>query len=277
VTLKMVVEPRFAVVIPAYRAEAFILKTIKAVAAQTLPPAEVIVVDDGSTDGTCTVVEAFAREKPLFPIKLVRESHRGPGASRNTGIYAAEAEWIAFLDADDLWHPEKLGVVSRTIGAHPEANFFCHNELLLELDGSESVSDYGAGFFPGRSLAAQLFERNRFSTSAVVCRRSLLLEAGGFDESLTSAQDYELWLRLAPNVVPMFIPEVLGTYVMRSGNISTSSYWRRLLNLLRVRHRHRRQANRSAYLRVQCLAVASHVLPPNTRSMIKRAIGRRSA
>jgi len=273
----MVAEPQFSVVVPAYLAEAFILQTIRSVDAQTLPPTEVIVVDDGSTDGTCTVVEAFARERPSLPVKLVRESHRGPGASRNTGIYAAAAEWVAFLDADDLWHPEKLGVVSRAIGAHPEANFFCHNELVHELDGSESVSDYGAGFFPGRSLAAQLFERNRFSTSAVVCRRSLLLDTGGFDESLTSAQDYELWLRLAPNVVPILMPEVLGTYVMRRGNISTSRYWRRLLNLLWVRHRHRRHAKPSTYLRGQCLVVASHLLSPNTRSLIKRAIGRSSA
>jgi glycosyltransferase involved in cell wall biosynthesis len=268
-------EPQISVIIPAYQAADYILRTIEAVASQTQRSTEVVVVDDGSTDDTPSVVENFAGKAPSFPLRLVRETHRGPGATRNSGIRAAEAEWVAFLDADDLWHPEKIEVVSKAIRAHPEANFFCHNETIRELDHSYSTSDYSAGFNPGLSVTTQLYERNRFSTSAVVCRRSLLLESGGFDETLSSAQDYELWLRLSPEMIPIFIPEVLGTYIMRRGNISTSRYWLRLLNLLRVRHRHRRRVSRSVFIHAQCLAIAAHLMSPGVRRLARRVLGRR--
>ena len=266
--------PDIAVVIPAYQAETFLLQTVVSVTAQTVLPAEVIVVDDGSTDGTCAVLERFAEQQSPIPIELVRESHRGPGASRNTGIRAARAEWIAFLDADDLWHPEKLSTVSRAIRAHPDSNFFCHNELIRSLDGRERVSDYSDGFQAGLPLPAQLFRRNYFSTSAVVCRRDLLLRSGGFDETLASAQDYELWLRLSPELLPTFVPEVLGTYVMRSGNITSSQSWRRLANLLRVRHVHRGKSHRHQYVLTQCQALFMHVLTPVARS-VRRFVTRR--
>lgn len=227
------------VVVPAYCAEPYLRATLDNVAAQTLPPVELIVVDDGSPDGTRAVVERFAREHPHLPVRLLAEPHRGPGATRNAGVRAAKTPWIAFLDSDDLWRPEKLARVWQAVLAHPAANFFCHNEITRQVDGTEQPADYGAGYDAGRSLPAQLYRRNYFSTSAVVCRRESVLQCGGFDETLSSAQDYELWLRMSPELRPVFVRESLGVYVMRPGNISTSRAWRRLLNMWRVRYRHR--------------------------------------
>jgi hypothetical protein len=121
------------------------------------------------------------------------------------------------------------------------------------LDGSESLFDYGAAYLPNIPLRRQLFRENLFSTSAIVCRRDLLLTHGLFDEHLLSSQDYELWLRLAPAIRPVFVRAPLGWYVDRAGNVTSGPRWRRLWNLLRVLHRHRRVAR---------LDASSQVAPP---------------
>ena len=230
-----------SVVIPAYQAADYIADTLASVASQTLLPHELIVVDDGSMDATFEVVEGFAIKHPHLVIHLVREPHCGPGAARNIGVKKASSFWIAFLDADDIWHPEKLKKMTAAIQAHPQANFFCHNETIRFLNGTKRVLNYHSGFCYDRPIPRQLYKHNYFSTSAVVCMRDMILRWGGFDETLSSAQDYELWLRMSPDLVPVFVPEVLGTYVLRKGNITTSQYWRRLLNILRVKHHHRKK------------------------------------
>jgi glycosyltransferase involved in cell wall biosynthesis len=236
-----------SVIVPAYQAESFLAGTLATVARQTRHPLELIVVDDGSTDTTCAVAESFAMAHPELSVRMLREPHRGPGAARNAGVRAARADWIAFLDSDDLWHPQKLEWIISAIQAHPAANFYCHNEIKRAVDGTESVTDYGAGFVASKPVPRQLYQRNYFSTSAVVCRRDLVLRWGGFDESLSSAQDYELWLRMSPDLIPIFVREALGTYVLREGNITTSRFWGRLWNMLRVKHRHRTKVEAVLY------------------------------
>jgi hypothetical protein len=103
---------------------------------------------------------------------------------RNGGIRAAVGDWIAFLDSDDRWMPEKLARIAAAIRHYPEANFFCNSEYHRQLDGSEFLLDYGAAYLPNIPLRRQLFRENLFSTSAIVCRRDLLLTHGLFDEHL---------------------------------------------------------------------------------------------
>jgi glycosyltransferase involved in cell wall biosynthesis len=262
------------VVMPAYQAAEFISATLDTIAAQRYAPRAIVVVDDGSSDGTPQVVERFARAY-AGPVTLLVNAHQGPGAARNAGVRAAATTWIAFLDSDDLWHPDKLAVVAAAIEARPDANLFCHNEVVRQLDGSERTTDYGAGYRADRPLPPQLYETNYFSTSAVVCRRDLILQVGGFDESLSSAQDYELWLRLSPSAVPVFVPQALGEYVMRAGNITTRRFWRRLRNLLvvKLRHRHKVVASRAvvSILRVTML----HLMGP-VRTRVRQLLPRRA-
>jgi glycosyltransferase involved in cell wall biosynthesis len=226
-------------------------------------------VDDGSTDATAAVANSFAATHEDLPIRVLREPHRGPGAARNVGIRAARSEWIAFLDSDDLWYPEKLERMVAAIATNPLANFYCHNEVIRSLDGTESVMDYGAGLSPSEPLPRQLYRRNLFSTSAVVCRRDLLQRWNGFDEALTSAQDYELWLRMSSDLVPVFVRQVLGIYLMRPGNISTSRFWLRLVNILRVKHRHRNKGGAALYLLGIVEISLSHISRP-LRAFINR-------
>lgn len=232
-----------SVVVPAYESEQFIEATLATVAAQTRLPREVIVVDDGSTDKTCEVVEKFSSRNATLKIRLLKESHRGPGAARNSGILAAEGAWIAFLDSDDLWEPAKLERMTELAIEAPEANFLCHNEMHKKVSGETSLSNYFLKYTTFRSLTSQLYTNNIISTSTVMCPRQLILDCGSFDQTLTNAQDYELWLRMSPRLRVLCVPEVLGTYVDRRGNITSSNRWRRLLNVLRVLYRHKNKVS----------------------------------
>lgn len=233
--------PTISIVCPTFNSASFIGKTLDSVFGQTVSPYELVVSDDGSSDGTADLIERmFQQRSPLLRCLLVRNEHCGPGAARNAGIRAATGDWIAFLDSDDLWQPEKLERVWNAIGQHPDANFVCHHETMIRKDGTSHVLEYGRRFCGRRSLVRQVYASNIFSTSAVVCRRSLLLEYGLFDETLMSAQDYELWLRLSPHVQPLFVEEVLGCYVERAGNITSGSSGARMLNEFRIAVRHAR-------------------------------------
>ncbi|MBX7136613.1 MAG: glycosyltransferase family 2 protein [Oligoflexia bacterium] len=230
-------QPSISVVCPIYNSAAYIESTLRSVLTQTLTPLELIVSDDGSHDRSCEIVEAlFCSSK--IQTTLLRNQHHGPGAARNAGIRAASGTWIAFLDSDDRWKPNKLEVVEQAIASQPDKNFFCHNETHIGLDGTQRTLDYALHFLPGATLPAQLYRRCLFSTSAVVCRKDLLLAHGMFDENLMSSQDYELWLRLSPHLQVHFIPEVLGYYQDRAGNITSGNFHRRMMNLLRVHIRH---------------------------------------
>lgn len=257
------------VIVPAYQAEAYLAATLDTIARQIVQPHEVVIVDDGSTDRTVEVAEAFARSHRGCAVRVLREPHRGPGAARNAGVRAATTEWISFFDSDDLWEPAKIERVLEAIRQHPEANFFCHNETIIFLDGSRRVSNYSEGYDPGRPLPPQLYRENYFSTSAVVCRRQLVMNWGGFDETLSSAQDYELWLRMSPDIRPVFISDPLGSYVLRAGNITTSRYWRRLRNALVVKLHHRDKVDFGTFI-VQTARVGAIHLAVPVRNALRR-------
>lgn len=258
----MPVKQEITVVIPAYQAEKFLERTLETISAQTCLPTRVIVIDDGSIDKTCDVVENFSNRNSKLNVLLLKNNHKGPGAARNAGILAADTPWIAFLDSDDLWRPGKIASVVEVIGKNPQANFICHNELLKFEDGREQILDYGAGYRPGEALTKQLYMKNLFSTSAVVCKRDLLLKWNGFNEGLSSGQDYDLWLKMSPDMNPIFISQVLGTYMFRQGNISSSKYWKRLLNMLRIRKTHWKKGGMLLFLYSSLYFSMSHLAAP---------------
>jgi len=263
-------EPRFSVVCPAYNSQAYILRTLQTVVDQQFGPLELIIIDDGSSDGTPELVEAFLAEHARrFEWSVLRTSHRGPGAARNAGVQAASGEWIAFLDSDDIWFPHKLARVRDVITSDSRVNFICHHEELIKLDGSVVGLDYSSYYTPDRPLPLQMYQRNLFSTSAVACRRDLLVRNGMFDETLMSAQDYELWLRLAPQIVVRFIQERLGQYVERQGNITSGNWRRRMHNELRIAFLHRRQVSFPAFM-----LRASRVLYAYSRIAARQTLAR---
>jgi glycosyltransferase involved in cell wall biosynthesis len=250
------------VVIPAYNAAAFLRRTLDSVAAQYSQPDAIVIADDGSSDDTIAVANAFAASHSGCAVRVLREAHRGPGAARNAAVKAAQTPWIAFLDSDDLWTTDKLSTVRNAMAAFPSVNFFCHDQTIRFLDGTTRVTDLAAAFDEFRPLTEQLWEANLFMTSAVVCQRELVLSSGGFDEGLKSAQDYELWLRISPRLSVRFLSKALGEYVERRGNISTTRFWRQLRNLWRVKHRHRDKVSALTYVRVLAYATLFHLAQP---------------
>lgn len=229
------------VICPTYNCESYIEETLATVFCQTMLPAELIVVDDGSTDNTFTVVQNLVTKNNLsFPVRLLSRPHFGPGASRNYGIMQCRTTWISFLDSDDLWHPEKIQYIQSVITQRPDINIIAHNEYLLKPSGAISSLNLSRYFLISKMpLPQSLFRINYFSTSAVSLKSELLYNYGMFDPFLMSCQDYELWLRLAPFLTPLYLEEPLGTYRQRSGNISSTRLFRRLFNEAKVLIRYR--------------------------------------
>jgi glycosyltransferase involved in cell wall biosynthesis len=230
--------PTISVVCPTYNSKAFVSRAIKSIIEQTIPPYELIICDDGSSDGTERVAENLLIRSGINYL-ILKGPHRGPGATRNTGIRTASGEWIAFIDSDDFWEPLKLEKISETISKNIDINFICHHEIMVRRNGEFQKLEHGKRYVSSGSLVRQVYASNIFSTSAVVCRKDLLLESGLFDENLMSGQDYELWIRLSPHMRPFFIRQFLGCYVERDGNITSGPALRRIVNELKIAVRHK--------------------------------------
>jgi glycosyltransferase involved in cell wall biosynthesis len=188
-----------AAVIPARNAMPFVLEAVGSALAQRLPLHEIVVVDDGSTDGTGDAVERRFRD--AGPVRVVRGRFGSAAAARNAGWRAARSPWVAFLDADDLWFPEKLATAEAALTAVPRAGWFFSDGAFLTLAGETQgswLSTYAdlPEPYAGRPIA-ELIEVNFILTSSVIVRRDLLDATGGFDESLSHAEDVDLWIRLA--------------------------------------------------------------------------------
>ena len=203
--------PKVSVVIPAYNAAPFIEKTLDSVAAQTYRDFELVVTDDGSSDGTAEVVDAYLKRSGLAG-RCVRQENKKIAAARNTAMRAALAPFIALLDHDDLWRPDKLSVVMAEFSRSPEAGLICHNEDIVKEGRLLRTSKNGPG---GPDLYERLlFGGNALSPSASVFRKDLALSIGGFRENpeFNTVEDYDFWMRLSRVTPFVFLDQVLGEY-----------------------------------------------------------------
>jgi glycosyltransferase involved in cell wall biosynthesis len=184
--------PAFAVVIPLFNKRHLVRATLESVLAQRLAPAEVIVVDDGSTDGSPDVVADLLRP----PVRLVRQANAGPGPARNRGVQVATAPWIAFIDADDLWHPEHLATLAETIAAVPDADLVA---TATRWQPASAVNLALPALADPRPRALDYFRQARYGsihTSSVAVRRAAFLETDGFG-AFIPGEDVEFWTRFA--------------------------------------------------------------------------------
>lgn len=203
--------PQVSVVIPAYNAAAFIERTLDSVRAQTFRSWEVIVVDDGSSDGTHEVVERYLTRHGM-PGCCIRQENKKIAAARNTGMRAACGTYIALLDHDDLWYPKKLEVIMAEFARHSEVDLVCHNENITREGSLIRVSRNGPAV--PRMYEHLLFGGNVLSPSASVFRKEKVLAIGGFreDPEFNTVEDYDLWLRLSRTAEFHFVDQVLGEY-----------------------------------------------------------------
>jgi glycosyltransferase involved in cell wall biosynthesis len=190
---------------------------------QTEQDFEVIVVDDGSKDETAARARSIADAR----LRVIVQPNRGPAAARNAGLAAARGHYVSMLDADDLWLPEYLDVMGRALDAHPDAPF-AHTDAWVLDDETGSVRRRSAMSYQrppaaspdARSFFLLLLERN-FVYTSTTARRSVLEDVGGYDESLPTAEDWDLWLRIvARTSPPVRPPGLLAIHRQRPGSLA---------------------------------------------------------
>lgn len=211
--------PKVSVIIPTYNRAEFLSTAISSVLNQTYQDFEIIVVDDSSTDNTTELINSFSDSR----IKYIRhETNKGGSAARNTGIKMSSGQYIAFLDDDDEWLPEKLEKQVELLGNSSPKVGSVYTGLL--------TIDKACGKVLGRSIPSgkgcfidELIENNRIGTTSThVLRRECFEEVGLFDESLPSGQDYDMWIRISKKFHFEYIKEPLVKYSIHEKRISTN-------------------------------------------------------
>ncbi len=208
--------PRFSVLLPAHNAASTIGAAIDSALNQSFGDFELIVVDDGSTDNTPRILEVVTDTR----VRVITQPASGtPAGARNRGLTEVRGDYIAFLDADDVWHANKLERVEAVLSADPEADVVSHAVRLIRAE-----VEVGARCFslePVVSVADQLLYRGNFlAMSATVVRTALVREVGGFvaDPDRPIAEDLELWIRLAETGARFeLLPDVLADYALGAG------------------------------------------------------------
>lgn len=204
-----------SVIIPAYNGERFLRETIQSALEQTRPALEVIVVDDGSRDGTPALLAEFGTR-----IRAVRQVNQGVAAARNHGAELASGEFFAFLDADDVWEPRKLELQLARFHREPELGLV--HCAVQEIDGEgRPLGQRREGMEGWVAPEMLLFRRSVVlgGGSGVLVPRSLFREAGGFDPRLSTSADWDLYFRLARRRRVGFVPEVLLRYRLHGSNM----------------------------------------------------------
>ena len=221
--------PRISVVIPCFNGERYVEAAIRSVLAQEWPGIEIIVVDDGSTDRSAALVQA------TFPrVRVVQQLNQGVAAARNKGIEQAKGDWIAFLDADDIWLDGKLKRQWEQLRANPDVrmNYTAWKvwqsedptppaAFVKQLQSRAGDSQYWAGpsgwVYPALLLDCVVW------TSTVLAHRSVFEEVGNFDSSMRVGEDYDFWLRASRVTQILRVPQPLALYRTHAASITKSA------------------------------------------------------
>lgn len=247
-----------SVIVPHYNRPDFLRRALLSIHAQTLQPAEIIVVDDGSTP------EAFQKVQSLSDLATIVRNPKNLGlsATRNRGVAAASAEWLAFLDDDDCYLPHKIEAQARYLSEHPECMAIGGGMLMRRPDDSE---EYWGGTTTQRLQLADALCHTASTIPALMIRRDVFQRLGGFDTRLRNLPDYEFGIRLlAAGVETHFLAEPLFVYY-RGGRDQLSAHWndvlRAELRILRW-HRHlcRREFGRFGPIRMAARSLRTHGL-----------------
>lgn len=211
-------EPRVSVIIPTHNRAEMVGQSISSVQEQSFTDWECVVVDDGSTDHTEGVVQRVAGDDPRVRY-LFQQGSGSPGATRNSGVTLSSGALVAFLDDDDLWLPDKLQRQVALMDAEPDV---CLTFGQVQRFGAEQ------GIWPDLSLPPrptleQLLAENFVPLSTTMVRREALDQVGLFDEQMTIAEDYELWLRLARHAPMRAVPDVMCRYRVHPGGITRTN------------------------------------------------------
>lgn len=207
--------PAVSVIIPTFERADLLVEALDSVAAQTFTDYEVIVIDDGSTED----IAGRVADHPARP-SVIRQAHAGPGKARNRGIAEARAPMVAFLDSDDLWLPTKLERFMAAM-AGPGGPRIWYGPMSPIDARRQPVRGRTKDCYEGE-ITERLFCKSFVHVPTVVCDRALLIDAGGFEESLPVCEDYDLWLRVSAAQPFGLIPEPLALRRLHDGRLSKS-------------------------------------------------------
>lgn len=214
---------KVSVVIPTYNREKIITKALDSVFSQTYQDFEIVVLDDGSTDTTRETIKKYGEK-----VKYFYQENKGIAGARNSGMKKCSGDYIAFLDSDDYWKPEKLEQQIGLFQNHPEYGMVASQCASIQADGS-----YREKNRPGKSgwILRDLFNKNFIRTSSAIITRACMDTVGFFDESLREGEEYDYWLRIAAAFPIGFINASLAVYVDNPRGASTDSLAGRLHRL----------------------------------------------
>lgn len=215
-----------SVVIPTYNRVSFLKEAIDSVLDQTFRNFELIVVDDGSTDKTSELLLSYDKK-----IKVIKKANKGPSSARNRGIKAAKGEWIAFLDSDDAWKPDKLEKQMQFIKDNPDIKI-CQTEEIWVRNGKR-VNPRKKHEMHSGWIYEQCLRLCIVSPSSVIIHKDVFEKVGLFDETLLACEDYDLWLRVAPYFPICLVREKL--IVKQGGHADQQSRKISSLDCLRIK------------------------------------------
>ncbi len=206
-------EALVSVIIPAFNSEKYITECIDSVLTQTYQNIEIIIVNDGSTDNTVDIVSEYKNDQ----IKLFHQKNSGAAAARNHGIKQASGVWIAFIDADDIWLPDKLQKQLKHCANQgwSHTDMFFHGDVYPKHTKNTAFTSKHSGF-----ILKNLLIENSIGTSSVLIKKEILQELGGFNTDLRALQDWELWLRVAEKHQVCYFDEPLVYYRVHSSSVS---------------------------------------------------------
>ncbi|MGC8886922.1 MAG: glycosyltransferase family 2 protein [Verrucomicrobiia bacterium] len=207
-----------SVIIPAYNYARYLPYAIESAINQTYSPKEIIVVDDGSTDNTSEVITRFKKQ-----IRYIYQQNSGLPAARNTGIKAARFPFVAFLDADDCWHPDMLQKGMELFGKlDPEFAIVACNANYIDSDGKPLPVNPSVKCCSGEIAAKDILLMTRFPPSSVIAKKNAFEQCGYFDASLKSSEDRDMWLRISGKFRIFLNSERLVFIRKHSANMSSN-------------------------------------------------------
>lgn len=268
-----------SVVVPVYNAEKYVLETLTAIANQTYPYFEAIIVDDGSVDNSAELVQRFCQTDNRF--RLIQKHNEGEGAARDTAIRQAHGEWIALCDADDVWVTEKL---------QKQVEFIVSNEHRLPeplvavgtagyhinargkvVGRFETILHTVDAFLEWRAAHRCMFMLN----SSVLFRKTVYTSIGGYDRENKAAPDVDLWTRMSALGLLLNIPEVLTYYRVHGASLSDEFFIPQKVGIARIEENARRRAHREPEISHQDFLARLKQDPKAFRVFIRNCVASR--
>ena len=213
-------EPFLSIVIPTYNRQRFISDAIQSALMQTYQNFEILVVDDGSNDGTSEIVRSFSDAR----LRYIAKEHSGAPATRNRCIAEAQGEFLVWLDSDDMLLPDTLRVYSETLATTPDADVLYGDLIVTDREFRQtSEVRYQDWYGRNKELLSNLFHTNCIPNPGTLVRKNLYDKIGTYDESFRRAHDYELWTRFALKAVFKHVPRLVVKWRWHDANMSSGS------------------------------------------------------